>query len=411
MAAETDIHQRARELLAAGRFGDIVVLLAPWAEAHTDDLQAWKLLTRAYSELHDWEHARIAAFEVLRLRPNSAPAWCTYGTILRRLDRRTEARRAQRRALQVDPGYERARLELARLREGAAAVEASPAPPPVFPEVKSQTGAEELSRCSRCRRKVPGVVLAENEGLCGSCLRAELTPKVASAAGVSPRLPRLAVIAASFIALAVVTTSLVVRGRRSGNIAQPGPATQTAAALKDLHSKDSGETPSASMETATRSLVTGLPSGRRATPEEPVFPLTQPAQATSLPRSPALPSAPPLTPSPQNAPLPSSLPFTELPSSQERPLVVMTNASPQTIGMIFSGPCHRQVAIPPYETVTLDLPIGEYHLAQWSETIPVRYGIGIFRRYKRYEATWVIVTRPAWMPTKPLTMGDADYLY
>lgn len=76
--------------------------------------------------------------------------------------------------------------------------------------------------------------------------------------------------------------------------------------------------------------------------------------------------------------------------------------------MIFSGPTYREVMMLPFQTVTLELPFGEYRLAQWGETIPVRYGIGVFRRYKRYEATWVIVTKPAWMPTEPLTMGDIE---
>lgn len=76
--------------------------------------------------------------------------------------------------------------------------------------------------------------------------------------------------------------------------------------------------------------------------------------------------------------------------------------------MIFAGPVYREVMIHPYDTTRLELPVGEYQLAQWGETIPVRYGTGIFRRYKRYEATWVITTKPAWMPSEPLTMGDAD---
>ncbi len=141
-------------------------------------------------------------------------------------------------------------------------------------------------------------------------------------------------------------------------------------------------------------------------------PFFVPMRTGAAPLSPSPPEVPPITAEdthegPRFA-LPGSVPFTESTSSQEQPTIVMTNDSWQTIGMTFNGPSYRRVSIPPYQTVMVTLPVGEYQLALWGETIQCRYGLGVFRRYKQYETTWVIATRPAWMPFGPLYMGDIE---
>ena len=76
--------------------------------------------------------------------------------------------------------------------------------------------------------------------------------------------------------------------------------------------------------------------------------------------------------------------------------------------MIFNGPVYRQISVAPYSVENFDLPVGEYRVALWGETIDPRYGWAVFQRYKEYETTWVIVSRPAWQGREPLRMGDIE---
>ena len=108
---------RARGLLKQADFQGGVELMLPWVAAHGDDATGWETLGAAYYGMRLWEAAEEAARKVIALRPDSARAWSNLGTLLRKLGRNEEARQAQVHAIELDPGYDRARLELKRVHE------------------------------------------------------------------------------------------------------------------------------------------------------------------------------------------------------------------------------------------------------------------------------------------------------
>jgi len=110
-----DALAQAEQLLNDHQYHAIVDLLSPWVEGHPDDARAWELLAAAHLQRQAWPHAEQAAAQVVRLTPHSARAWSNWGTTLRKVDRLDQARNAQRKALQLEPGYERALTELGKM--------------------------------------------------------------------------------------------------------------------------------------------------------------------------------------------------------------------------------------------------------------------------------------------------------
>jgi len=111
---------QARDLMQQGQHREAVDLLSPWLADNPNDANGWATLGSAHFELENWPDAEKAARTVVRLRPKSAREWCNLGVILRKQDRVAEATEAQRKALVLDGGYRRAKLELNKLREDDA---------------------------------------------------------------------------------------------------------------------------------------------------------------------------------------------------------------------------------------------------------------------------------------------------
>jgi len=110
---------QAKRRIAQGQYREAVDLLQPWLEEAPDDVSAWEALGAAYFSLENWAQAGKAARRAVGLSANSAAAWCNLGTVLRKQGKLDEAASAQRRALAVDRGYQRARAELAKIRRRA----------------------------------------------------------------------------------------------------------------------------------------------------------------------------------------------------------------------------------------------------------------------------------------------------
>ncbi|MEA3401051.1 MAG: tetratricopeptide repeat protein [Armatimonadota bacterium] len=117
--------EESRRHIKAGRPAQAIAVLERWLAQAGDDATAWSLLSAALSRSGDWSGAEDAAGRVVRLRPSSSRAWSNWGITLRKLDRTNEAKRAQRKALSLDPDSETARRELRKLEEAPPAAEAS----------------------------------------------------------------------------------------------------------------------------------------------------------------------------------------------------------------------------------------------------------------------------------------------
>lgn len=126
---------------------------------------------------------------------------------------------------------------------------------------------------------------------------------------------------------------------------------------------------------------------------------------------PQLPQAPPVTqgaPATSLPPPPVGSPFAERESTQEQPQITMENASAQTIYMTFRGVVVQSVTIPPFQTVTIQLPVGDYGFVIWSDDTTPQNGYGVFRKYKAYDTTWVFESMAPWETQVPLKMGDVE---
>lgn len=167
------------------------------------------------------------------------------------------------------------------------------------------------------------------------------------------------------------------------------------------------------LEQVRKSLWAMNPPAKPTSPPATLVPpLSQTAPYANTTTLPALPEAPPLTSQPpapvQAVPLPGSSPFIERPATIEQPRITMTNASDENVTIAFYGVISRTSCIPPYQTVTVQLLPGDYTFSIWGDTIRPRPGIAIFRRYKEYEATWVIDSVPVGTPLDPIMIGDSD---
>lgn len=134
-----DVLAQARQLIQDGQQEEAIEVLDEWLDAHGDDPGAWAALGAAYFDLEDYPQAAKAARQAAQLRPDSPRNWCNLGTVLRKLGRLQDARRAQQRAVGLDPGYRRAHVELGKLR--AAAREGEPGPPSPHARRCPQCGA------------------------------------------------------------------------------------------------------------------------------------------------------------------------------------------------------------------------------------------------------------------------------
>lgn len=106
----------AKTLIDEGNTRDAARLMEAYLNDHPDDASGWAALGAACFELEDWTRAEEAARRVVDMRPDSARDWCNLGAILRKQQRFDEAARAQHRALKADVSYERARVELRKVR-------------------------------------------------------------------------------------------------------------------------------------------------------------------------------------------------------------------------------------------------------------------------------------------------------
>jgi tetratricopeptide (TPR) repeat protein len=155
--------EQAKDFLAHDDHCAGLDLLGPWLADNPDDASAWATLAAIHFELEDWEAAKEAATEVVRVRPNSARDWCNLGIVLRKLGEIRKADRVQHRALSLDPRYERARDELGKIEEvrsargvhEAAAKDASSA---------TAEADDAESSCPNC-----GAAVFPSEDLCVEC--------------------------------------------------------------------------------------------------------------------------------------------------------------------------------------------------------------------------------------------------
>lgn len=167
------------------------------------------------------------------------------------------------------------------------------------------------------------------------------------------------------------------------------------------------------LEQVRKSLWAMSPPAKPTSPPATLVPpLSQIDPYANNATLPALPEAPPLTSQPpapvQAVPLPGNSPFIERPANIEQPRITMTNASDENVTIAFYGIVSQTSRIPPYQTVTVQLLPGDYSFSIWGDTIPPRPGIAIFRRYKEYEATWVIDSVPIGTPLDPIMIGDSN---
>lgn len=146
LPAEEDVVQQARTLMRQKQYSRVVSLLSGWVELHPEDEQAWEMLGAAYFALEMFAPAEEVAAKVVSLKPESARAWCNWGTLLRKVGRLEDAQRAQLRCLELDPGYGRARSELRKISR-MKQEQTVPVPTDLFPmgDVQAGTGEETIS--------------------------------------------------------------------------------------------------------------------------------------------------------------------------------------------------------------------------------------------------------------------------
>lgn len=118
-------------------------MLEKWLANNPDDAEAWSVLGGAHYELEDWQESVRAARRATKLRPDKARYWCNLGTVLRKLGYLSSAADAQRRALSLDDGYQRAEKELARVRAAEASEDGDTAASGEPPS-QSENGASPL---------------------------------------------------------------------------------------------------------------------------------------------------------------------------------------------------------------------------------------------------------------------------
>ncbi|MBD3292741.1 MAG: hypothetical protein GF393_07425 [Armatimonadia bacterium] len=109
---ETTFARHAREVLAAGEPRGALQIVGSWLPLSPDDAGSWGVAFQAHLELDELDDAERAAREVVRLRPESADAWYDFATVLDRLGKQSERRKALHRALSLEPEHERARAEV-----------------------------------------------------------------------------------------------------------------------------------------------------------------------------------------------------------------------------------------------------------------------------------------------------------
>jgi tetratricopeptide (TPR) repeat protein len=119
---------KARAMLKKGEYQKVLDLLRPWLAEHTADHSGWEALGAAYYGLKLYDAAEEAARKVTFLTPDSARAWSNLGTMQRKLGQYERARQSQVRAIELDPGYDRARLELDRVRQATEAESSAKSP-------------------------------------------------------------------------------------------------------------------------------------------------------------------------------------------------------------------------------------------------------------------------------------------
>jgi len=105
---------KAEEAFRHGQYSDVVALLADQPLASLS-VRAIGLLGAAHSALGDWAEAERIARYLTERDPANPRWWSNWGTALRKLGRYREARTAQRKALELSPGYERAHTELRKI--------------------------------------------------------------------------------------------------------------------------------------------------------------------------------------------------------------------------------------------------------------------------------------------------------
>jgi hypothetical protein len=95
--------------------------------------------------------------------------------------------------------------------------------------------------------------------------------------------------------------------------------------------------------------------------------------------------------------------FHERPSSQEQPVLTVGNGAFVTLTLVLRGGDGKEysVSVPPFKTGTLQVPPGGYSLIVSGTGVDSNTGDATFRRYKSYEATFVLDVY-----ADPIHLGD-----
>ena len=113
--------RQARTLLAEHQPRGALQLVDRIVALWPDHEPAWRLKAAAHGVLSEWWSAEEAARRCVGLAPDSARSHLNLGIALRKQGRMAEAQASLRRALSLEPTYQKAQTELAKVLEGPPA--------------------------------------------------------------------------------------------------------------------------------------------------------------------------------------------------------------------------------------------------------------------------------------------------
>lgn len=110
------IIRRAKQLIEQNNAEEAARLLSTWLRDHPGDTRARDYLASAYFSMGAYQEALAALESVLKQWPHKARCWRNYAMVLRKLGRLDEAYDAANQAIEIDPNYAAARVELRKIR-------------------------------------------------------------------------------------------------------------------------------------------------------------------------------------------------------------------------------------------------------------------------------------------------------